>query len=59
MARFFLSDMFHSHKESYGAITVARSALSAVLPRKNDATFGKDANPGHMLRGIFKLRPTF
>ena len=55
----FLSELFHIDKGNYGVIAVARSALSAILPKQGNATFGKDSNVSRMLRGIFKLRPSF
>ena len=37
-------------------IAVARSTLSAILPKQGNVTFGKDSNVSCMLRGIFKSR---
>ena len=53
----FLSELFHNDKGNYGVIAVARLVLSAVLPKQDNVTFGKDSNVSRMLRGIFKLRP--
>ena len=52
----FLSEFFHNDKGNYGVIAVARSVLSAILPKQGSVTFGKDSNVSRMLRGIFKLR---
>ena len=38
----FLSNMFYEEKGKYGTIAVACSALSAILPKINGQTFGKD-----------------
>ena len=54
----FLSELFHNEKGNYGVIAVVRSALSAILPKQGNITFGKDTNVSRMLRGIFKLRPS-
>jgi len=54
----FLSDMFYNKNEKYGTIAVARSALSAILPKINGVSFGKDQHVSRMLKGIFKLRPS-
>ena len=37
---------------------MARSALSAVLNKRNGVSFGQDPNVSQMMKGIFKLRPT-
>ena len=52
----FLSELFHNEKGNYGIIAVAKSALSAVLPKQGNVTFRKDSNVSRMLTGIFKLR---
>ena len=54
----FLSELLHNDKGNYWVIAVARSALSAVLPKQGNVIFGKDSNGSRMLRGIFKLRPS-
>ena len=54
----FLSEFFHRDKGNYGVIAVARSALSAILPKQGNVTFGKDSSVSRMLGGIFKLRPS-
>ena len=55
----FLSNMFYEEKGKYGTIAVTRSALSAILPKINAQTFGKDENVTRMIKGIFKIRPSF
>ena len=52
-----LSDMFYEEKGKYGTIAVARSALSAVLPKTNGQTFRKDNRVSRMINAKFKLRP--
>ena len=54
----FLSELFYNEKGNYGVITVARLALSAILLKQGNVTFGKDSNVSQMLIGIFKLRPS-
>ena len=54
----FLLELFHNDKGNHGNIAVARPALSVVLPKQGNVTFGKDSNVSRMLRGIFKLRPS-
>ena len=54
----FLSNMFYEEKGKYGTIAVAGSALSAILPKINGQTFGKDDHVSRMIKGIFKLRPS-
>ena len=51
--------LFQNDKASYGAVAVARSALSAILPKMDGATFGKNEEVIKLLKGIFKLRPSF
>ena len=49
----FLSELFYNGKGNYGVITVARSALSAILSKQGSATFGKDSNVTQtLIRGI-------
>ena len=55
----FLAYLFHKENYKYGMIAVARSALSAILPLKEGKTFGKCQKVSKMLKGIFKLKPTF
>ena len=54
----FLSNMFYEKKGKYGTITVAHSALSAILPEINWQTFGKDEHVSRMIKRIFKLCPS-
>ena len=54
----FLPDMFYEKKGKYGTIAVVRSALSAILPKINSQTFGKDERVSRMIKGIFKLHPS-
>ena len=53
-----LSGMFYEKKGKYGTIAVVRSALSAILPKINGQTFGKDERVSRMIKGIFKLHPS-
>ena len=53
-----LAHLFHKEDQKYGAITVARSALSTILPKIRRKTFGQDLNVSRMIKGIFKLRPS-
>ena len=54
----FLSNTFYEKKGKYETIAVARSALSAILPKTNGQTFGKDDCGSRIIKGIFKLRPS-
>ena len=54
----FLSNMFYEEKWKYGKIAVARSTISAILPKINELTFGKDERVNTMIKGIFKLHPS-
>ena len=54
----FLSNMFYEEKGKYGTIAVACSALSAILPKINGQTFGKDERVSKMIKGIFKFHPS-
>jgi len=54
----FLEFLFSEKKASYGHIAATRSALSAILPKSNNVTFGKSPNVSRMIKGIFKLRPS-
>ena len=53
----FLAKLFEDNHK-HGVIAVARSALSAVLPKRNGLSFGQDPTVSQMMKGIFKLRPT-
>ena len=53
----FLAQLFEQNHK-HGVIAVARSALSAVLYKRNGLSFGQDPNVSKMMKGIFKLRPT-
>ena len=55
----FLSDMFYKEKGKYGTIATACSAHSAILPKINRQTFGKDECVSWMIKGIFKFLPKF
>ena len=55
----FLAYLFHKENCKYGMIAVARSALLAISPLKEGKTFGKCQKVSKMLKGIFKLKPTF
>ena len=57
-AKSFLAHLFHKEDQKYGAITVARSALSAILPKIGGKTFGQNPNVSRMIKRIFKLRPS-
>ena len=53
----FIEHLYNEgHK--YGYIAAARSALSAILPKVNNETFGKSDSVSRMIKGIFKMRPT-
>ena len=54
----FLAHLFHKEDQKYGAIAVARSALSAILPEIEGKTFGQDPNVSRMIKGMFNLRPS-
>ena len=45
--------------EKYGYIAGARSALSSILPVVRGFTFGKHEVVSRLLRGAFKVRPSF
>ena len=49
----FLSNNFYEEKGKYGTIAVALSALSAILPKINGQTFGKDDRVSRMIKGNF------
>ena len=53
----FLAQLFEQNHK-HGVIAVAKSALSAVLYKRNGLSFGQDPNVSQMMKGIFKLRPT-
>ncbi len=54
----FIEKLFTEQKASYSYIAATRSALSAILPKEEDYSFGKHPNVSRMLKGIFKLRPS-
>ena len=54
----FSAHLFHKEDQKYGAIAVARSALSAILPEIEGKTFGQDPNVSRMIKGMFNLRPS-
>ena len=47
----FLSNMFYEKKGEYETIAVARSALSAILPKVNGQTFGIYDRVSRMIKG--------
>ena len=51
----FLSNMFYEEKGKYGTTAVAFSALSAILPKTNGQTLGRDDRVSRMIKGTFKL----
>ena len=51
-----LSHHFHNEDQMYGAITVARSALSTILPKSEGKTFEKKPGVSRVLKRIYKLR---
>ena len=53
----FFAQLFEQNHK-HGVIAVARSALSAVLYKRNGLPFGQDPNVSQMMKSIFKLRPT-
>ena len=55
----FLSELFQNDKGNYGLIVAARSPISVILPKQGNVTLTKDSNVSRILRGIFKLRPSF
>ena len=52
----FLSQLYKKG-EKYGYIAAARSALSAVLQKEENTTFGKDPRVTKFLKGVFRLKP--
>ena len=54
----FLSNMFYEENGKYGTIAVACSDLSAILPKINRQTFGKDNGGSRMIKVIYKLCPS-
>ena len=54
----FIEFLFNVKKASYGYIAATRSALSAILPKRNAISFGKCPDVSRMIKGIFKLRPS-
>lgn len=55
----FLAYLFHKENWSYVVIAVARFALSAILPLKEQKTFGECQKVCKMLKGLLKLGSTF
>ena len=53
----FIADLYNNGYK-YGTIANARSALSAILPKKGGVTFGQDPMVSKLLKSIFRLRPT-
>lgn len=54
----FIDFLFDKKKATYGQITATRSALSAILPKKDNVSFGKCPDVCRMIKGIFKSRPS-
>ena len=54
----FLFSMVYEEKGKYGIIAVARSAISAILPKINRQTFGNNHRVSRMIIGRFKLSPS-
>ena len=54
----FSSNTFYEEKGKYGTIAVACSALSAILPKINEQTFGKVDRINRMIKGILKFCPS-
>ena len=52
----FLHNLYKEGKK-YGYIAAPRSALSAVLPKRDGLSFGKDELVTKFLKGIFRERP--
>ena len=55
----FLAYLFYKKNCNYGVTAVVTSALSAILLLKERKTFCECQKVRKMLKGIFKLRPTF
>ena len=55
----FLTHLFHGKKLGYSAINSARSALSLFINTNNALTFGKQDIVSKLLKGMFRLRPSF
>lgn len=53
----FLAKLYHEDNYNHEVITVARSAISAILSRNNGLTSGQHPTVFQMMKGIFKLRP--
>ena len=49
--------VLHNKGAKYGSVAGARSALSSIIPTKNNITFGKDDTVSRALKGMFKIRP--
>ena len=54
----FLAELFEEQGEKYGNIAAARSALSAILPKREGVSFGKHPLVSKLIKGIFKERPS-
>ena len=53
----FLSHLYHDVGLKYSGINTARSALSLIIPRRGEVTFGDSYVVKQFMRGIFKLVP--
>ena len=51
-AMLFLSSLYKNHAK-YGYIAAARSALSAIMPKKEGKTFGQNENVSKLLVSIY------
>ena len=54
----FIATLFKEQNYKYGVLAVVRSALSAVLPKRDGKTFGQDELVSQMMKGIYRLRPS-
>lgn len=54
----FLVHLFNDEGRSYGYVAAARSAMSAVLPKRKGKSFGQNDNVSRLLKGMFKMRPS-
>jgi len=54
----FLVHLFSKENANYGVVAVARSDLSAILPKRDGKTFGTSEDVSRLLKGMFKLKPT-
>lgn len=53
----FLAFLFNKGTK-YSYLAVIRSALSAVLPRRDGVTFGMHPDVARVVKGVFRTRPT-